>query len=236
IPSLIIVRREISKVRHQYFTFINQKGCEYLLAYLRERVQSGEKLGPDSPVIKSDSRKKQAALLAYPKELRYFVCTQNITEEIKRAIRGAGFNWRPYILRSYFASHLLTAELDGKMSTDIRAFFEGHVGDIERVYTTGKHNLSKELMSKVRNQYVQGSPYLDGSLAQLEKIEQIRNEARNDIRLQTAEFLADSLYGEHDSIYSWYSQESHILKLTSEQKVLAIQARIRHTRGIEPYP
>ena len=171
IPAQVIVRREISKVRHQYFTFLNQKGCDYLLAYLKQRVQEGEKLGPDSPVIKSDSRKKEAAS-TNKTNIKFFVCTQNITEELKRAIRKAGLNERPYVLRSYFASHLLSAELDNKMNTDIRAFFEGHKGGIERVYTTGKHNLPKDMMVKVRNQYIQGSPYLDGTLAIQEQIEQ----------------------------------------------------------------
>jgi site-specific recombinase XerD len=42
-----------------------------------------------------------------------------ITEKIRRAIIKTGLSERPYVLRSYFASHLLEAELDGKTSTDI---------------------------------------------------------------------------------------------------------------------
>ena len=114
IPAQVIVRRALSKVRHQYFTFLNQKGCDYLLAYLKERVKEGEQLGPQTPVIKSDSRKKEAASLN-KENIKYFVCTQNISEEIKRAIVRAGMKERPYVLRSYFASHLLQAELDNKM-------------------------------------------------------------------------------------------------------------------------
>jgi hypothetical protein len=29
IPTLVIVRKELSKAGHQYFTFISEEGCEY---------------------------------------------------------------------------------------------------------------------------------------------------------------------------------------------------------------
>ena len=38
IPALLIVRKEISKIRRQYTTFLCQEGCEYLKTYLEWRM------------------------------------------------------------------------------------------------------------------------------------------------------------------------------------------------------
>jgi site-specific recombinase XerD len=167
-PAQVIVRRELSKVRHQYFSFVNQTAVDYLLQYLEARRAAGENLTKNSPVIVADWKKSKSA------EIK-FLCTQNITDEIRRLFKKIKLQQRPYVLRSYFATHLLEAELDGKISTDIRAFFEGHKGTIERVYTIGKHNLSKEMFAKVKQQYVNSNAYLDGSIINLLKESEIEN-------------------------------------------------------------
>ncbi len=41
VPSQVVVRSALSKARHQYFTFLGQEGCEYVKAYLEERIRSG---------------------------------------------------------------------------------------------------------------------------------------------------------------------------------------------------
>lgn len=38
IPTLLIVRKELSKAGHRYFTFLSEEGCEYLKDYLEERI------------------------------------------------------------------------------------------------------------------------------------------------------------------------------------------------------
>jgi hypothetical protein len=55
-PARIVVRRELSKKNHEYFTFITNEGGRKLLAYLNERILSGESLDPDDPVIAPDHR------------------------------------------------------------------------------------------------------------------------------------------------------------------------------------
>ena len=52
IPTMIIVRPELSKTRHQYFTFLSEEGCQYLKDYLEERMLNGECLTPNSPIIR----------------------------------------------------------------------------------------------------------------------------------------------------------------------------------------
>jgi integrase len=44
IPTLVTVRREVSKTSHKYFTFLPKQGCDYLKAYLEKRMKSGEEL------------------------------------------------------------------------------------------------------------------------------------------------------------------------------------------------
>lgn len=108
IPTMVIVRPELSKAEHQYFTFLDpllqyftflsEEGCEYLRDYLEERIQIGESITPNSPIIRPK---------VVPKP---FIRTVNIGDMIREAIRGAGFSWRPYVLRAYFDTQLMIAE------------------------------------------------------------------------------------------------------------------------------
>jgi hypothetical protein len=66
-----------------------------------------------------------------------FITTQNITREIREAMRPR-FMWRPYVFRAYFDTQLLLAENHGKISHAYRQFFMGHKGDIEARYATNK--------------------------------------------------------------------------------------------------
>jgi hypothetical protein len=51
IPTLIRIRMELSKSRHEYFAFLSQEDCEYLKEYLESRMRKGEKLTKESPII-----------------------------------------------------------------------------------------------------------------------------------------------------------------------------------------
>ena len=44
VPCQIIVRPELSKARHRYFTFLGEEGMLYLREYLEQRIRSGETL------------------------------------------------------------------------------------------------------------------------------------------------------------------------------------------------
>jgi len=57
---------------------------------LEERIREGEELTVDSPLITPRLKMKP------------FIRAVNIGDIIRGAIRGAGFSWRPYVLRSYF--------------------------------------------------------------------------------------------------------------------------------------
>ena len=48
IPTMIVVRPELSKAKHRYFTFLSSEGCTYLKEYLEARIRSGEQLSYDT--------------------------------------------------------------------------------------------------------------------------------------------------------------------------------------------
>ncbi|MDG7044651.1 MAG: site-specific integrase [Nitrososphaerota archaeon] len=149
IPTIVVVRSELSKAKHQYFSFLGEEGCEYLRNYMQERMRGGEALGPDSPVITPKVARKP------------FIRTINIGDMVRLAIRGAGFPWRPYVLRSYFDTQLLLAESKGLVARDYRTFWMGHVGDIENRYTTNRARLPDDMIEDMRQSYKRALKYLE---------------------------------------------------------------------------
>ena len=169
IPARVVVRSNLSKAHHQYFSFLNQKGCDLLIDELKVRitpkdyrpnrgsgprtVRPAEILTQKSPVILSQDRGAEGTP---------FITTKAIGQMIKRAISRAGFDWRPYVLRAYYDTQLLIAENNGLISRDFRVFFMGHSGDMERKYTLAKHTLPTELMKAMIQGYDRASKYLTG--------------------------------------------------------------------------
>ena len=148
IPTMVVVRPELSKGGHQYFTFLSEEGCEYLKDYLEERMLEGEELTADSPIIRPKVAKKP------------FIRSVNIGDMIREAIRKAGFNWRPYVLRAYFDTQLMLAESKGLVIRDYRQFWMGHKGDIENRYTTNKCRLPEDVIEDMREAYRRSQEYL----------------------------------------------------------------------------
>jgi hypothetical protein len=44
VPAIIIVRPNLPKAGHQYFTFLVEEGCQYLKEYLEMRIRKGEQI------------------------------------------------------------------------------------------------------------------------------------------------------------------------------------------------
>ncbi len=148
VPTVVRVRPELSKNSNGYLTFLSEEGCDYVKQYLEERLRNGERLGPDTDLIHPDRAGKR------------FIRTLNIGDAIRTSIRGAGFPWRPYVLRHYFDTQLLTAESKGKVAHDFRVYWMGHVGSIDARYTTNKRQLAKELIEEMRAAYKRCEPFL----------------------------------------------------------------------------
>ncbi len=144
VPAMVVVRPELSKARHRYFSFLTQEGCDYVKEYLELRAQAGEKLTPETDLIHARYEGKP------------FIHTQNVSDGIRAGIRaamGAEMKMRPYALRAYFDTQLLLAESKGKVAHDYRVFWMGHKGSMEARYTTNKGRLTQHFLDDLRDAY-----------------------------------------------------------------------------------
>lgn len=147
-PTMVVVRPELSKTGQKYFSFLGEEACGYVKAYLEERLREGEKLGPESDLVRPQKMHKA------------FLTSINVGDGIREAIRGAGFEWRPYVLRAYFDTQLLLAESQGKVAHDFRVFWMGHKGTMDARYTTNKGRLTQTFVDEMREAYTRCEPYL----------------------------------------------------------------------------
>ncbi|MCK4830628.1 site-specific integrase, partial [bacterium] len=147
-PTILIVRRELSKAGHQYLTFLSEEGCEYLKDYLEMRIRNGEELSSKSAIITPKRRTKS------------FIRVTNVGDVIRNAIRKAGYKWRPYVLRSYFDTQLMLAESKGLIIRDYRQFWMGHKGDVGNRYTTNKCKFPPNVIEDMRGAYRKSQDFL----------------------------------------------------------------------------
>ena len=152
IPAKVIVRKELSKKHHEYFTFLGKEGCDYLQVYLNQRIRDGEELTDNSALLTKSKLKLRRE--------RPFITTIKVSALIRDAIRTAGYQNRPYDLRNYFASRMLMAESERQIRRDYRTFFMGHKGDIEHRYTTDR-KLSNDLIEQMRDAYGKATEFLE---------------------------------------------------------------------------
>jgi integrase len=148
VPCMLVVRKELSKAGHQYFTFMTAETCEYLREYLYLRIKSGEVLTPDSPLIAPEKSRKP------------FLTAASVGKITRTYMRKVGINLRPYDLRHTFATQLMLAESRGLILRDYRTFFMGHKGDIENRYTTNKHSLPETVIEDMRKAFARSASFL----------------------------------------------------------------------------
>ncbi len=157
-PAVLVVRRELSKVRRRYLTFLPGEAAHFVREYLEYRLARGEDLTPDSPLIRADYNFERRGR---PEDMRGspFLSTAAITSEIREALRAAGLSQRPYALRSYFISRLESASRDGKITAHDKEFFEGRKKSIDLVYAYHK-GLTPKDVEQMRAAYGACEPYL----------------------------------------------------------------------------
>ncbi len=162
IPILVRVRSELSKAGHHYFTFLCEEGCEYLREYLLERMRKGEKITENIAIVTPKIQTKT------------FISSSNVGDMIRKALRKTGFQWRPYVLRSYFDTQLMLAESKGLVIRDYRTFWMGHKGDIEHTYTTNKGRLQNQVVEDMREAYARSQEFLQTKTPDLPKEKEIK--------------------------------------------------------------
>ena len=160
IPCRVVVRRELSKMRWQYFSMLGQFAATKLVEYLNERIKRGERLDGDSPVIAPrasyNARRGANAEKAY-------LSTAQISKLVRGVIHkaiGKDSGVRPYDMRAFFATQMLTAEARGKIAHDFHVFFMGHAGTMLDNYTTHKGILPDQLVGEMLEAFRRAEPLL----------------------------------------------------------------------------
>lgn len=220
VPTLVIVRSNLSKKRHEYFTFLGSEGCEYLKQYLERRMREGEKLGPDSAVITPKTADKE------------FISTINVGDSIRKAIRKVGLPWRPYVLRSYFDTQLMVAESKGLIIRDYRTFFMGHTDDIEHTYTLNKRRLPNDVIEQMRESYKKAQKHLQ--TVGPEKEEDIGKMFRRQLLL-VAGFKTDEITGQHMAMSEEEFQKVVREKLAKEMGNSNAKQKVVQTNELDTY-
>lgn len=191
IPTQVVVRPELSKAKHRYFTFLGPEGCEHLKSYLEKRIAMGEKLIPGSAIIAYKSGYGDTGYRVSDRENQH-VTRKTLTKEIRGAMRPK-YKWRPYVLRAYFDTQLLVAENNGKIAHAYRQFFMGHKGNMEARYTTNKGRLPESVIEDMRETYNRSLEYLETTKTEVSE-DRIQNALRRQLLL-VAGFNGDEIDG-----------------------------------------
>jgi hypothetical protein len=160
-PFQITVPGELSKTSREYVTFGSEEEARAILTYLTFRKNAGERLHADSPLVAVAPHQSKNWLRGSGRT-DSFVTTETLTFELRTGIRKvlpSGTRWRPYVLRSYCSSRLLSAENAGKITRDVREAILGH-----DLGVAGRYNLSKKLhpdqIEEMRAAYQRSEPFL----------------------------------------------------------------------------
>lgn len=188
-PARIVVRKRLSKARHEYFTFLTSSGTQKLIAYLNDRIAKGGPLGANSPVIAPDI---DHAYGRHGNNGKPFLATHRITELVRRSLRPR-FDWRPYVLRAFFDTQLLIAESKGRIAHDFRVFFMGHKGSIEARYTTNKGILPESLLKEMRESFLRCEEFLDLEMRHEDPIEKQKEQLHDTVTRATPEKVQEIL-------------------------------------------
>lgn len=168
-PTLVVVRPELSKAKHKYRTFFPKETCKDILAFLRKRVGHGEVLTERSPIASVNPNLRRGQL-GYGRDFENgHLRAISISRDIRNAIRPA-YNFRPYVLRSFFATRLLMAVSDGLLDNNYRVYWMGQKGSMAARYSSNKAELPDDLIESMRAAYSRSRRHLLGDAMDEESI------------------------------------------------------------------
>ena len=154
LPFHLVVPARLSKTSHEYHTFGTPELADTLLAYLAERRQHGEELGPGSPVVSVDPMGAGTKLREGSKA--GFITTPMMMRALRDGLKAILPSARTYVFRAYCSTQMVSARID----RDVREAVLGHSLGI-----SGRYNLSKKLhpsvIEELRREYAKAVPYLE---------------------------------------------------------------------------
>lgn len=155
-PPRVVIRKNLSKARHEYFSYMTPLAQLWFLAYLNERMANNETLNPTSPAV--------SPMKASPFSKKYtkgrFMKTAMVSRDVREAMRPR-FSTRPYLLRGCFRTSLAIAEADNVVSHSLAEFWFAHRGDISARYSLTKGVLPKQLLDKMEEAFLKCVEYID---------------------------------------------------------------------------
>lgn len=204
-PAMVRIRESLSKVGFEFFTFAGGEACEYLLKYFLIRLNNGEVLTEDSPLIvprqpdhaiamrilaqaraggrrltKEERRAvlQDAGLRANLRKKNPFLCTPKVSMLIKKPMKAAGMANNPaYVFRSYFQSHALEAH---DVPRDWLEFWVGHTGEVSAEYTVHKR-LAPETVAEMRQAFGRVLPCVETQERKFKQLGTLDGELRQEI-------------------------------------------------------
>lgn len=222
VPAMVVVRKNLSKARHQYFTFVPEQGMTFIEEYLQARAKKGERLSRNSPVLGFDNRgiKRNG-----------FLRTSLVTRDIKEAITKAGYDSRPYVLRAYFDTNMIIAESKGLVSHPYLQFMMGHSGDMEARYSTNKRVLPPDMIEDMRSCYVKCEPFLTTVAQPLE-----RSSVVKEAKIEALKSIAKSMFGMELMDVKVAKEKELGKELSPDEQVELFENEIKKVRESEKDP
>ncbi|MGD0588260.1 MAG: hypothetical protein ABSA63_05645 [Thermoplasmata archaeon] len=159
VPFQVVVPAELSKGGSSYFSFGTEETANALVAYLKLRVERGEKLTPSCALFAPEPKTPHVHLRT-DVDGTAFLSEKGFSQEVRLALRRAkptGVRWRPYVLRSFASSQFMLAENAGLLSRDYREFFMGHTADIAKKYNVAKGRVRGDIADQMREAYAAAS-------------------------------------------------------------------------------
>lgn len=159
VPTQVVIRPGLSKAGHQFRTFLPNETCRDIIVYLERRRKSGEDLTESTPLVVVSSSQMRKG---WRKGKSGHIVTTIVSRDVKKAMRPT-YDFRPYVLRSFFSTRLLMAVSDGVLNDHYRVYWMGHKGEMSARYSTNKAQLPPDLIENMREAYKRATPYLLGS-------------------------------------------------------------------------
>lgn len=226
-PAIVNVRADLSKTSSKYLTFLSSEGCEYVLAHIQDRINLGEELGPDSPIVGYEKSGRNNFL---KKRDSIFLTQKTTMRDVRIALKKANFDARPYVLRAYFASMLNIAEHKQQITHSNSQFFMGHKGEMLARYTTNKGRLPEDMIEGMREEYQRSENFLMTTARTNDTIAITRAEIKAEVtreileRMVGPEMLTE-LYGKKTANRDLPPTPEEELKILKEIEAEEIQKR-----------
>jgi len=129
-PTRINIRQTDNKSKHEYTTFLIETGCQIIKNSLELRLKRGEKLEPDSFIIKTDCKKDSRRQRANVVARRVYT----VFDKIK-------LKARPYSIKDFFATALANTGIQQNYQT----YFMGYKGYVQNIYSTNRKQPAEQI-------------------------------------------------------------------------------------------